>query len=633
MRGMKKRKLKWCKAEIEAWKLPKEISVSEWADQNRILDPLTTAESGLWRTDRTPYLREIMNSYKDPLVEKIILKTSTQVGKTETIINCLGYTIDQDPGPTLIVMPTEPDAINLSSDRIQPMIENSAAVNSHKTSFKNDITTLHMTFDRMILYLTSSQSASGLASKPIKNLFMDEINKFPVFTGKEANPIDLANERTRTYWNRKIIESSTPTTKDGLISKEYELSDKRKYYVPCPHCGEYQLFLFPQIKWPKEETDPQRIKIFKLAWYECKHCKNIINDMNKIEMLNSGVWCSDGCHVEKDGNISGEIPINSQRGYWINALYSPWLTFSDIAAKFLESKSDPEKLMNFVNSWLAEEWEERVQGADDKKIKSNILKYEEGIVPEGAILLTAGVDVQKDHFYFVIRAWGVSWRSWLIMAKQVETWNDVIFYLLSDTKYYYSVNPDIQPFQINLVNIDTGYDTDTVYEYCKTFPEIARPIKGQNSLSGLSFRPKVIEVFPKTGRPIPGGLTLWHLDTDHYKTKIYRWMNSEGDYKKWFLHKGISEDYLKQVTSEKKVIERDKTGRAHEIWKTSNKSIANHYLDAEVYATAAAEMLRVYALTKEEEPKPVNKNIIENNIEEKEEKQNWLGNTSGWMNR
>ncbi len=627
------RKPKLSKKEIEAWRLPKELTVSEWADENRVLDPLTSAEPGLWRTDRTPYLREIMNSYKDPLVEIIILKTSTQVGKTECILNCLGYTIEQDPGPTLLVMPTELDAENMSNDRIQPMIDNSESINSHKTVFKQDIKKMHMIFDRMILYLSSAQSPSGLSSKPIKNLFMDEINKYPLFSGKEANPIDLSKERTRTFWNRKIIEASTPTSKDGLISKEYNLSDKRKYYVPCPHCGEYQLLLFPNIKWPADVKDPQIIHNLKLAWYECLHCKKKINDIDKINMLAIGVWCPDGCHVEKTGQISGEIPVNSQRGYWLNALYSPWLTFSEIAAKFLESKDDPEKLMNFVNSWLAEEWEEKIQGADDKKIKSNILKYQEGIVPEGAILLTAGVDVQKGHFYFVIRAWGCSWRSWLIMAKEVETWDDIIFYLLSDKKDYPSANPELPAFRISLVNIDTGYDTDTVYEYCRSFCDVARAIKGQDSIRGISFRPRSIEFYPSTGRPIPGGLILWHLDTDYYKSRIYRWINADGDYKRWFLHTGVSEDYIKQITSEKKIIQRDKTGHAKEIWKTSSKSVANHYLDTEVYATAAAEMLRVYALTKEDEPKPDKNNIPVEKDEEKEERKNWVGNTSGWINR
>lgn len=613
--------------ETLTWEMPQKLTVSEWANKYRVLDPLTSAEPGLWRTDRTPYMREVMDSFKNPTIEKIILNTSTQIAKTECILNCLGYTIDQDPGPTLLVLPTESDAENMSNDRIQPMIDNSEAINSHKTMFKNDIVTLHMTFDRMILYLASAQSASGLASKPIKNLFMDEINKYPLFTGREASPIDLAIERTRTFWNRKIIMSSTPTNKEGLISKEYALSDRRKYYVPCPGCGEFQILLFPNIKWPDEES--AKIKNLKLAWYECPHCKLKINDLDKIKMIGQGVWVPDGCIVQKSGVIEGSAPVNSQRGYWINALYSPWLTFSEIASKFLDSKDDPEKLMNFVNSWLAEEWEEKVQGADEGKIKNSIAKYPEGVVPEGAIILTAGVDVQKDHFYFVIRAWGASWRSWLIMAKQVETWADIALYLLSDTTFYYSENLSLPPFQISLVNIDSGYNTDEVYEICRQYRGVARPTKGQDRIPGAAFKHKNLEVYPSTGRPIPGGLILWHIDTDQYKTRLYRWINSDAEGRIWKLHQGVSEIYLKQMTSEKKVIQRDKMGHTKEVWTVTSKGVPNHYLDAEVYATAAAEMLRVYALTVEDEPQPVR--AIETRESNEERDPKFLPNTKGWL--
>lgn len=622
----------WSDAEKVAWLLPKNIAVSQWSDENIKLDSLTTASPGNFRTDFTPYAREIMDSFRDPTVTTIVLKTSTQIAKTQSILNCVSYVIDQDPGPALFVSANETEAKNLSNDRLIPQILSSESVSSHMTAYKNDLKAMHMRFDRMILYMASADSPSALSGKPIRYLFMDEINKFPVFSGKEANPCDLAIERLRTYMqSKKIIEASTPTTKTGRISVDYELSDKRKYYVPCVHCGVYQLLLFPHIKFHEGERNAEKIEKDKSAWYECPHCKGKIKFMDKIRMINKGVWCPDGCSVDKDGHIQGEIPVNSYRGYWINCLYSPWLTFSEIAAKFLRSKDKPEMLMNFTNSWLAEEWEEKIQGTDENKIKSCIVKTNgDGIVPEGGIILTAGVDVQKDHFYYVIRAWGHSWRSWLVKAKQVETWEDIENEVLSPSLVFNSANLNIPPFPIRVACLDSGNDSETVYQHCLAYRDFARPIKGVDSLRkiGVPFRATTLEKFPSNGRPIPGGLTLWSLDTDYYKTKIYRWINA--DEKRWFLYGTIFQDYEKQIMSEK-IITRDKNGKARTCWSTSSHGVANHYLDCEVYAAAAAEMMRVYTLTAEDEPKPIKPVPMD---EKKQDESNpFLPRTQGWLNR
>ena len=615
------------------------VTVSEWADKNRVLDAMTSAERGQWRTSRTPYLRGIMDVFTDPKIEKVTLMKSTQVGGTEAMLNCLAFCMDQDPGPALYVKPTDILAKSDCTDRIQPMVNSSPALKAHITGWDDDIQKLFVKLDHMILYLAGSNSPSSLASKSIRYLFLDEVDKFPMFAGREASPIDLAEERTRTFWNRRIMECSTPTTRDGYIFRSYEKSDKRWYYVPCPHCGEFQTLSFSHIKWPSEAVEPDHIKNEALARYFCDVCGGKIDDTQKIAMVLKGQWLKDGQTIDKNGVISGNPPHNFHAGFWINALYSPWLTFSDIACKFLNSKNEPEKLMNFVNSWLGEIWEEKIQETKPQQLRKHAQTYLKGTVPDGVFLLTAGVDVQKDHFYYVVRGWGLGWESWLVSAKRVETWEDVILDLFTT---YYPREHGQQSFPVIMTCIDSGFNAYDVYDVCRNWRDCSRATKGHDVLTGVPYNAVNIEKFPGTNRPIPGGLQLYHLDTNYFKNKLHRWMTfDDSGVTKFHLYENIGDDYLNQICSERKIIERDTKGRAHEVWKQNTDHTPNHYLDCEVGAAAAAEMLRVYALTKEDRPrivqpveqhgykqKPVNSWL--GSGQEREEKQTKKG---GWLNQ
>lgn len=623
----------WLPAELEAWKLPEKLTVSEWADKYRILNPYTSAEPGPWHTSRTPYLKGIMDAFNDPFVEEITIESSTQIGKTESIHNMIAYAIDQDPGPTLFVLPREDDAKSISTTRVQPMILLSEELRHHLTDNLDDVSKKEIKLDRMILYFAGSNSPAGLAGKPVKYLFLDETDKYPHFAGKEADPIKLASERTRTFWNRKIVKCSTPTTKDGYIFKEYERSDRRKFYVPCFHCGKYQVLYWGQIKFPQEERNPEKIKEQKLAWFECIGCKNKITDLMKQKMMSQGVWVPEGCEIDKAGKITGEIQNNSRRGFWINALYSPWLSFSDIAAEFLDSRPDPERFMNFVNSWLAEPWEENISGTvEDDLRKLSITSNPRGVVPAGAVVLLAGLDVQKDYFPLVIRAFGPG-ESWLIRAETVQNWKDVED-VLFNTKYPSEEDPVNKLFEVWMVNVDSGDRTDECYEFCRAWSGRARAIKGVDHLNGMPFMVSTIDKMPSTGLVIPGGMKLWRLDTSYFKDKVNRLVRNTqpGVPGGWHLHSNPADEYVQQFCSEHKVILRDrKTGRAREEWRKKTSHKANHYWDCEIYVTAAAEMLRVFDLRKEGKsvyvPQP------KRDDEESNSKGNWLGKKNGWMKR
>lgn len=594
---------------------------------------MTSAEPGQWRTNRTAYLRGIMDAFLDPMVEDITIMSSTQVGKTEAMVNMLGFAIDQDPAPALWVMPRENDSRSFSSDRLHPTIQLSPALSQHITDTASDMTKMEIKLDRMIIYFVGANSPAALAQKPIRYLFLDETDKYPRFSGKEADPIKLATERTRTYWNRKIVKCSTPTTREGYIYREYERTDRRRYYVPCPHCRTYQALIFTQVKWPADEHDPGRIREARLAWYECIECKQHINDTQKNKIIIQGHWVPDGCDINKAGGIIGEVPMTARRGFWLSALYSPWITFSECAAEFLSCRKSPELLMNFINSWLAEVWEEKVEETTVKKIELLKQEYDEGEVPDQVLMLTAGVDVQKDYFILTIRGWGVHEESWLIRACQLESWEDVVLALFK-TDY---PKKNGEPLEIRMSCIDSGYRTDEVYEVCRQWRDRARAIKGMETLGGVPYRVTRIERAPRTGALIPGGISLYTIDTGMYKDKITRLLSaSKGDPSKWHIFGDPSDDYISQFCGEHKIIIRDrKHGRAREMWKPKLAGTKNHYWDAEVYAVAAADMMRVASLTVEGETavfRPRRK--IGENITTTGKSESWVGNRGrGWVRR
>lgn len=620
--------LSWDSIRRRAWQLPKRQSVSEWADENRILDPKISAEPGHWHTNRTPYLRGIMDALVDRNVEQITIKSSTQIGKTESLLNMLGYVIDQDPGPALFVMPRKDDARSINKDRIQPMIQLAPALSRHLTAYDDDVTQFVVGLDRMIVYLAWANSPAALASKPIRFLFLDEVNKYPSFSGREADPIKLATERTRTFWNRKIIKVSTPTTAEGYISREYDQSDKCQYHIPCAHCGKYQPFVFANLRFSKSERRPDAVRASKKAYYECVKCKKAITDSMKQTALRDGVWVPAGARVAIDGTVKLSAGHSSHRGFWLNALYSPWLSFSDIAAEWLSCQGRSELLMNFVNSWLAEEWKEKVEERKPDQLRKHACEYEVGTVPEGAVVLTAGVDVQLDHFYYVIRAWGVGYESWLVDAGRVESWEEV--FSLVFNRSFPSVNKNIEPFQTRLVCVDTGYRTDEVYDICREWIGLARPIKGQHDLRGLIYKPSHIDKYPD-GRVIQGGLRLYHIDTNLLKDKLARLISSGMDntVRKFHLHRNPKKIYLDQMCAEGKVLERGKKNNQREVW----KKIAGHqrcdFWDCEVYAISAAEMLRVYGLREHDVARPA----APQKIKIKRENTGWIKRNKNWMNK
>lgn len=504
----------------------------------------------------------------------------TQVGGTESLNNMLGYIIAQDPASTLIVYPTLELAEFVSKNRLQPMVDLSAEL---KRRYRlRESKDLELQFEAMYLVLAGANSPASLASRPIRYLLLDEVDKYPAASGREADPISLARERTKTFpANKKIFLTSTPTVKSGNIWQAMLSADVvNDFHVPCPHCGHYQILRFKQIKWPKGMAAEE---VTERAHYECEGCGGAINDSHKPAMLRNGQWRPRGKRPDRVRKVA----------YHINTIYSPWIRFGDVAYTFLKAKDFPDLLRNFVNSWLAEPWEDTQVKMNRDTVLERQTEFEAGVVPDWTLLLTGGIDVQENSMYWTIRAWGVGMTSANIAHGHALCFEDVEQVMNAAYK-----KPDGSSWYVNLCAIDSGDQTEMVYDLCAMNQDWLVPVKGSSHkmLTYYSFS-NIDKVNSRAH-----GMRLYIVSTDKYKDMIAARLNRPPGRGAWMVHKDCDEDYAEQITAEHKVIE--KRGNTEvEVWKPKTSTAANHYLDTEVYCAVAADLLQVRYL-QEPEPQP-----------------------------
>ncbi len=600
---MRRRKLPVTQYQYDALQLmnpPEQITVSEWAEKYRMLDSKSSAIPGPWSNDITPYLVGVMDEFNNYETQKIIFVKPTQIGGTEALQNMIGYIVMQDPAPTMIVYPTEILAKSVSENRLQPMLKITPELSKR---FDENSQLLELQFDSMYLTLAGSNSPSGLASKPIRFVLMDEVDKYPGSSGKEADPIKLAIERTKTFYDKKIYITSTPTLKTGHIWKEKESADIEKhYFVPCPHCGEYIELKFSNIRFPDEGMS--YVDRAEFATYVCQECGCVITDADKNNMIRQGEWRIVRHNTKYVRSVA----------FWINTLYSPFVRWADIVKEFLTTKDDPELFQNFVNSWLAEAWEDTKLKTSAELVLERQTELPEYIVPSWAKLLTAGVDVQESSLYWSIRAWGDYLTSQNIAHGQALSFDDIDNVM--NAQY---MNENSEPMIVNLCLIDSGDQTDMVYDFCAEHSDYALPVKGSSHAQLSSYK------LSKVNRPDSKamGITLVLVDGGAYKDMIAGRMQRPNGRGSWMVYKGCDMEYATQVTAEHKVsVKRGNTTK--QVWQTKTNHADNHYLDTEVYNAAAADILGVrqlHLMNEEDVTVPEYKPSEEQWIEKNE---NWL---------
>lgn len=565
---------------LETLRPPEDITVSQWAERDRVLDEKSSRMPGHWSNAVTPYLVGIMDEFSNWETEQIVFCKPTQVGGTEALNNMLGYATAQDPGPTLIVEPTEKLAESYSETRLVPLILKCKPL--REKFHRKGSTKLELQFDGTYISLTGSNTASGLASKPIRYLFLDEVDKYPKATQTEADPVSLANERTKTYTNRKVYMCSTPTTVNGRIWKEKEAADVEKhYFVPCPHCQHFIELKFSQIRWPERKPGVTLADRAEAACYVCQECGCVINDADKMVMLQKGEWRP----VRQTATNPKTV------AFWMNTLYSPFTRFAEIAKEFLLSQDDPEKLHNFTNSWLAEPWEDTRLRSSPDVVKERETDVPEFTVPQWCKLLTGGVDVQKTHLYYTIRAWGNNMTSQLVTRGQALSFETVE--RIMNLPYKREDGTDVL---VDLCLIDSGDQTDTVYDFAARNTEWCLPAKG----TGQMLSHYKLSVVNKAGSQAVG-MKLVLVDGGKYKDMIYSRMRRENGEGSWMVFKDIDMEYCQQVTSEHKVVERTPKGEERLRWAKKFNNADNHYFDCEVYSFAAADVLGVRTLFLQEQ--------------------------------
>ncbi|MBF0138603.1 MAG: phage terminase large subunit family protein, partial [Magnetococcales bacterium] len=385
-----------------------DLTVSEWADTHRILSSVAAAEPGPWRTSRTPYLREIMDclSPSSP-VEKVVLMFGAQLGKTECGLNWLGFIIHHAPGPMLMVQPTVDMAKRYSNQRVGSLIEESPVIRDRvKPARSRDSgnTLLSKEFSGGILLITGANAASGLSSAPIRYLFMDEVDRFPLDVDGEGDPVALAVQRTATFSNRKVLLTSTPTIKGfSRIEAAFGESDRRRYWVPCPFCQKEQILEWKQVQWQKGLQDK--------AHYICIHCNEVIEEHRKGWMLDHGRWIAE----EQTGGLIA--------GFHLSSLYSPpgWNSWGQIAVEHGQVYRDPPRLKVWINTKMGETWEESAEHLDTDGL---MLRREEfgPHLPPGVVILTSGIDVQDDRLEVETVGWGLDEESWSVDYRVI--WGD-----------------------------------------------------------------------------------------------------------------------------------------------------------------------------------------------------------------
>lgn len=592
---------------------PEQISVSEWAEKYRVLDE-TSNISGHWSNSITPYLVGIMNTFLDPWVREIYFCKSTQVGGTEALINLLCYILMLMPAPTMIVYPTKDLAKDISNGKLKPAFRLIPDIKKNFLERKTKQTLLR--FKRMSIYLRSAETPAQLASVAIKYLFFDEIDKMGGASQKEASPYNLAKERTKTYSSQsKIYACSTPTLKTNYIWRLHEDCDEvRHYFVPCPHCGEMIEFKWKQVIFGEDED--KKLSPYERAQgavYACQECGCVINNSDKPKMLQNGEWRA----VKKRGNGKPKTV-----GFWINALYSVFVTWESMVEEFLKSKDDPEELQNFVNSWLAEPWEETKLKTSADLVMERQTELEQYILPEWTKLLTGGVDVQENCLYWTIRAWGNFSTSQNIAHGQAFSLKEVE--RIMNLKYAMA---DGTEMIVNLALVDSGDQTDLVYDFCTDNSDWALPCKGASKPMQSHYR--ISKVNKPDSRAY--GMDLVMVDGGKYKDMIASRMRRSNGEGSWMVYKDCDLEYAEQVTSEHKINVRAGNGKKRLAWVPKRTHADNHYLDAEVYAYAAADIRGVRSLHLEEyEEHEISKEVPEPDSEYRPE-ESWIAANENWL--
>jgi phage terminase large subunit GpA-like protein len=610
---------------IKGWLPPRDVSISEWVEENVRLTKQSSSEAGPLRISRTPYTKEILEAIGNYYIEWVVMCWGRQLGKTEGVqIPFLCYAIAEDPGPTTFFLPTQKKCSQVESQKLNPMLMACEAVQRQRTSNPDDYTTLEKRFKEMILSLAWAGSATQATTRSTRYLLRDEIDEYEAEVGIDAtSPLKAIQETTTAFSDRKIIDTSTPTVIAGNIWQELKSCKYVfEYWIPCPHCGMKQILYWGTkeslggIKWDGE-TDP--IVAENIAYYQCEACGGKITNHDKIRMLILGQWRArtspDPCE-----QILKEIPAKIEQtislkevldkklakkiGSHLPKWYGPFdgNSFGAAVKEFLEAEralksGETYTLMrDWKKFWAARPWEEEKIPETELELLENKIDLPATVCPADTLFLSCGVDPSEGKKWFVVKAWSANpeqrgFSGHLIHYGTVNEYAELEQFLRNAT-YPVFGKPDIRK-AILISGLDTaggrgGEEEDftmtvQAYHWLKKAGQSGISVVGTKGASRemkntMSKQIKIEKEPGKNGRPIPGGLHVWEIDTNQMKKNLWFHLRIEaGAPGRFTFHSGTDFDYIKHLLSERLV--RDRRGK--EEWKRRGK---NHWLDATIIA-------------------------------------------------
>lgn len=584
---------------------PPLITVAEWAERHRWLSGESASEPGPYRLDRTPYLREPMEAMSPSHpCRYVTVPKGAQVGWTEAMNNMVGAIMHRYPGPIIYVMPDLELCQTTSKERIDPMIEQCPELlesvgRPKERDKKNSI--LHKSFPGGFLRFVGANSPARFRSVPARYVLQDELDAYRERLGNEGDPEKLAERAARTFGHRaKIVAGSTPLVHStSRVLRRFRKSDRSQYEVPCPRCGFHQPLNYQGIRFDSSASGELEFK--DTVHYVCSECAFEIDEAkHKTAMLAAGVWVPEAPEVS-----------NFHRGFLIPAFLSPvgWRSWRDIAWDHYDAskRRDNQSLQVVVNQDFAEGWRDMGEAPDWEELYRRREDYPMQVLPEGAHLLTAGVDFQGNRVEMEVTGWGPGWESWVVDYVVIEgdpikdptVWEE----LRTALGRGYPRADGGPNAQITRAALDSGGvpgTTNLVYDFCRRHKGLAMAIKGDPRLGTVLGMAKPVEVRlggKRAGQRYARGVNLWLIGVDVAKSVLYSYLRQkppldEGDrVPVGFCHfPGLNREYFQGITAEERIEESDKHGRVRYVW-SCPPGRRNEPLDCRVYSMAAAYAL------------------------------------------
>lgn len=591
------------------FKPPPKLNLVEWADKFRFL-PKNSAEPGRWDSMRVPPAVQPMLSTSDPHVQEVTVMSCIQLLKTELMLNTAMYYMHQEPSPIMYVAPKQAIAEAWSKERLTASVNATPVLKGIFASNRRDQgnTILQKQFPGGQISIVSARNPDDLAMRACRIMLFDECDKYPVNVGAgeggsggEGDPIAVAWGRATTYGRRaKKITACSPTVQGrSRIEQEFLSGNQCEYHMPCPHCGHSKIHEWEDVVIPVNEETGEYIP--DDAHIQCSNCKKPWTEADRLHAISKGEW------------IAKRPEVKHHHSYRVSSLASPFTPVVTLAREFIDAMGNAQLLKAFYNTRMARTWREEGDQPDWELLYERREGYKIGEVPKGGLMLTMGMDVQKDGVYFEVVAWGRRKRNWSIdkgfLAGDIESDEfKTELHNMFDRKYKNFRGIEME---VEKINIDSGYKTQAVYSVVREYhSERLKAIKGEDSESATSILGGVVRVDVNfNGEKIKGGVQLWKVGSSVVKEQFYDWLGKKRPteeqlrsgrlYPVGFCHfPEYDEEYFKQITAEQRVKVVDKKGFERYVWEKTRAD--NHYLDCRVYARSAAAMLQMDRFSEED---------------------------------